>query len=113
MVAGQPVSVHVPARATCGRFVSTPGRLRPRPQRDRRVRLAADARPEELGGTEPVGQLAGDAVDELAAAYLQQLGHAARDDGQVLAALRRVPGERAAVEDPVRVGAEQRRERRR
>ena len=45
----------------------------------------------------------GDPLDELAAADLEQLGHAARDDGEVLAALRLVAGERAAVEDPVRV----------
>ena len=50
-------------------------------------------------------------LDEPAPAHLEQLRHAARDDGEVLAPLRRVPGQRAAVEDPVRIRAEQRRER--
>src|SRR5262249_55421641 len=57
-------------------------RLEPRParagaERDRRVGLAADARPEELGLAEALRQLPGDPVDELAAAHLQELGHAA------------------------------------
>ena len=48
-------------------------------------------------------------VDEALAADLEQVGDAARDDGQVLAAVRRlVAGERAAVEDPVRRRVEQR-----
>src|SRR5579864_5520486 len=83
------------------------------PERDRRVRLAADARPEELRPAEPLGELRGDSVDELASAHLEQLRDAARDDGEVLPPLRRVPRERAAIEDPVRIRREQRGERRR
>ena len=113
IVAGQPVSVHAPARTTLGRLVSTPGRRRP--GRSAIVAYGSRLTRDQRSSASPSRSVscAGDPLDELAAAHLEQLGHAARDDGQVLAALGRVPGERAAVEDPVRIGAEQRGERRR
>ncbi len=81
-------------RSTCPRARRRAARsrrraARRRAKRDRRVRLAADPRPQELRLAEPLGQLAGDAVDELAAAHVEQLGHAARHDRQVLAPLGR------------------------
>src|SRR5204862_1779934 len=80
-------------------------------QRDRRVGLAAHARPEQLGLAEPLRELPGHPLHQLATAYLEQLGHAARDDREVLPPLGSAAGERAAVEDPVRIRAEQRGER--
>src|SRR2546423_1891467 len=67
-----------------------------RTQRHRGMRLAADARPQELSRAEAVGELSGDPLDECPAAYLEELRHAARHNGEVLAALRLVPRERAA-----------------
>ena len=114
IVAGQPVSVHAPARTTSGRSVcrSAPLRARSRAEGDGRVRLAADTRPEEVRVAEPPGELARHQVDETLAADVEQVGDSARHDRQVLAPLGRVAGQRAAVEDPVRRRAEQRGERR-
>ncbi len=112
IVAGQPVAVHAPARTTRGRI-----RLHGRPndarsQSERRLRLAADTRPEELGRAEPLDELTRDEVHELPATDLHQLRHAARHHRQILTCPARfLPRERTAIEDPVRVAAEHRRER--
>ena len=50
---------------------SGPVRLAPGTHGDRGLRLAADARPEQLRRAEPVGQRAGDQLDQLAAAQLR------------------------------------------
>ena len=78
IVAGQPVAVHAPARVTFGQLgPSGPGlAARARPERRWLQRLAADARPEQLGGRGGSVSSAGDLVDELAAADLHQLGRA-------------------------------------
>ena len=114
IVAGQPVAVHAPARVTCGPLGQRAGTQRRGPwaKRDGRVRLAADPRPEQLGVTQPFGHLPRDPLDELAAAHLHQLRHAARDHGQILARARAGARESAAIEDPVRIRVEQRRQRR-
>jgi hypothetical protein len=61
--------------------------------------------------TEAIGQLGCDVIDELAAADLHQLGHSARHHRQILARLDGLSRERTAIEDPVRIRAEQRGQR--
>src|SRR4029079_11485519 len=68
--------------------------------------------PHELGLPEPFGDLPCDAVDELPAAQLEQLGSSTRDHRDVLAPLGMVAGERTAVEEPVCVAPHERTERR-
>ena len=81
-----------------------------RSSRERRSRLSADAGPQKPGRPKAVGQLLGHEVDELPSTNRHELGHATRDDGQILAALRLVPGQPPAVERPSAQGS--RRERR-
>src|SRR6266545_2481643 len=71
-------------------------------------RFSADPRPEELCLAESGRHLACDQLYKLLPAHLEQLGSAARDHRQVLAALGLVPRETAPVEDPVSRAAEQR-----
>ena len=95
-----------PARLGSGR-----ARGRSRARRERGRRLAADPRPQNLGAARRAASSPRDQLDELAAADLEQLRRAARDDGEVLAVARLAAGQAAAVEDPVRVAPQQRRER--
>src|SRR6266508_2677313 len=71
-------------------------------------RFSTDPRPEELGLAESGRHLARDQLHKLLPARLEQLGGAARDHRQVLAALGLVPRKTAPVEDPVGPAAEQR-----
>src|SRR5204863_813735 len=82
-----------------------PVRLAPGPDGDRRVRLPADARPDEPRLAEPIRDCAGDQVDELASTQLLELGRAGRDGGQIALG---AAGQQSAVEDPVRRAAEER-----
>src|SRR4029450_4164269 len=75
--------------------------------RDRRLWLPAHTRPENLGRTQSLGHLTRDQVDQLATTDLQQLGSGARHPSQQLAVIRLVPGQRASIENPVRVATEQ------
>ncbi len=79
IVAGQPRrSTRRRGRRSAGRSARPLGLRDPGRSGERRVRLAAHARPEELRGAEPLGERAGHPVDERASAQLEQLGHAAR-----------------------------------
>src|SRR5919201_1713788 len=102
-------------RPRAGAYDVRPRRDGPRPQgggagarREGGGGLAAHARPEELGRAEPRGELARHQVDEGPPAHREELRRPARDDGEVLPALRLAAGEPAAVEDPVRGAAEER-----
>ncbi len=114
IVAGQPVAVQAPARATFGlcRLRPRAERCRPGARRERRLGLPAYARPDKLGGAEALGQRSVHQIDKLATSGRSQIRSAARDDRQVLSApLRHVTSQGAAIEDPVGRASEKRRQR--
>ena len=87
IVAGQPVRVHAPARASpC----SDAARARERSTPGRSAIVASGSRltRDQSSSASPSRSVTcdGDAVDEVAPAHVHQLRHAARDDGQILAA---------------------------